>query len=104
MSDQSHTVVLAAGWDSVTSMIDSAKTPMMGIGIGILVLIGIWVAVKIGAKGKGKMREALEDVAIWIFAGVVLGLALTAPKIASSVGEDIGNSSNPGSNSTVEGQ
>ena len=104
MSDQPQTVVLAAGWDSVTTMIDSQKTPMMAIGIGVLVLIGIFVAMKIGAKGKGKMREALEDVAVWIFAGVVLGMALTVPKIASGVGVEIGNSSNPGSTSTVEGQ
>lgn len=101
----SDTVVLAAGWDSITSMIDSNKTPMMLVGTGILTLCFIWAAIKIGAKGKGKLREGIEEVGVLCFAGLVLGLALTLPLVMSGLGVEIGNSSTGGGNvSTVQGQ
>lgn len=100
------TVVLAAGWESITAMIDSNKAPMMVVGGSILTLCFVWAAIKIGAKGKGKLREGIEEVGVLCFAGLVLGLALTLPLVMSSLGVDIGNSSNSGGGnvSTVQGQ
>ncbi|GBF17378.1 hypothetical protein Br6_04784 [Rhodococcus sp. Br-6] len=100
--------VLAAGdgWSSVSGIVDGVRDNMMEIGLTILTILGIVVGLKVGAAGKGKARESVESIGIWIVGGLVVGLALFVPGVASKLGQDVGSGTGGGNSnvSVVDGQ
>ncbi|MFI9507326.1 hypothetical protein [Nocardia sp. NPDC052566] len=99
-------VILAAeGWDGITNMMNSIKIPATTLGISTLTVLGVVLGIKAGFRGKGNIREVFQELGIWGFSAVFLGLASFAPAILVAIGTQIGNSSNGGPGvSNVQGQ
>lgn len=85
------TLLAGEGWDQITGIVGDTSGKFLVLGVTLLSCLGIFVALKVAGKGKGNARDAIGDIGIWLLAGVVLGLAMTAPKIMSSLGQDVGD-------------